>query len=177
MNRFHNRRASAAVGRQSVGEKDYRNRPLLAEAMKAMIVLTVCMASLMQIVHSASSNPFNITIGYNINVDFGTWSNFGANGGCVTCPYTCARPKISPDGSNLNYTNSTQINDLPAAYTSVQQNGCCFAAKSKSKRAPSCQESADPPKAEDCGFLSGPSLSWDIKDRKAPLEPMVRPFW
>lgn len=51
-------------------------------------------------------------------------------------------------------------------------NGCCFAAKGKTKQAPDCSQSANPPEAEDCGFLSGPSLSWDIRSTNPPTDPI-----
>lgn len=117
-------------------------------------------------------NVFNQTAGYGIEVDFDTWSNFGQNGGCVTCPYTCAKGSEGPAGTALNYSNATSLLSVPAAYTNVQMNGCCFAPKSKSKQAPDCNQPADPKTAEDCGFLSGPTLAWNIQSAIPPEDPI-----
>lgn len=117
-------------------------------------------------------NVFNQTAGFGISVEFSSWSNFGSNGGCVTCPYTCVKGTEGPSGSELNYTNATSLLSIPAAYTNVQMNGCCFAAKGKTKQAPDCNNDANPASAEDCGFLSGPSLSWDIQSTNPPEDPM-----
>lgn len=116
-------------------------------------------------------NIFNQTAGYGIEVNFETWSNFGRNGGCVTCPYTCAKGTQGPSGK-LNLTDSDSLLSVPAAYTNIQMNGCCFAPKSKSKQAPDCNQPAQPKEAEDCGFLSGPSLEWNIQSAIPPQDPI-----
>ncbi|KAH9092064.1 hypothetical protein Ae201684P_011601 [Aphanomyces euteiches] len=87
------------------------------------------------------------------------------NGGCVTCPYTCVRPSTGPDGLALNFSNASAMQNLPAVYSQVKSNGCCYA---KGKVMPSCSATASPPESEDCGFLYGPTLKWNITDTQNP---------
>ena len=110
----------------------------------------------------AGRNVFNQTAGYEVQVNFETWSNFGEFGGCVSCPYTCVKPLEGPNGVALNYSNATAMAAIPAAFLTTQQNGCCFAAASKTTQAPDCNTPANPVDAEDCGYTYGPTLEWDI---------------
>ncbi|ETW09708.1 hypothetical protein H310_00212 [Aphanomyces invadans] len=115
---------------------------------------------------SASAVYWNQSAGYSIKVDFKGWSNFSPlNGGCVTCPYTCVRPSTGPDGLALNFSNASSIQNLPSVYSTPVANGCCYA---KGKVMPSCNNQASPPEKEDCGFLYGPTLQWNITDTRNP---------
>ncbi|KAF0690347.1 Aste57867_18278 [Aphanomyces stellatus] len=109
---------------------------------------------------------WNQSAGYQIKVDPKGWSNFSPlGGGCVTCPYTCVRPSTGPDGLALNFSNASSIQNLPSVYSQPVMNGCCYA---KGKTMPNCNQMASPPTAEDCGFLYGPTLQWNITDVKNP---------
>lgn len=134
--------------------------------MSWILVLWMSSSTFVSVIQAR--NIFNQTAGYQVAVNFDTWSNFGPQGGCVPCPYTCIRPTEGPNGVSLNFTNSTQIASLPAAYSQVKQNGCCYAAKSKTTQEPSCSQEANPPEAEDCGFLYGPTLEWKITSNNPP---------
>ncbi|KAI9918776.1 hypothetical protein PsorP6_011289 [Peronosclerospora sorghi] len=112
-------------------------------------------------------NYFNQSAGYVIEISTDGWSNYDANGGCVTCPYTCIAPTESYDGSTINASNKTQSASLPSVYTAVRSNGCCYADKATVQ--PSCQTEANPPSAENCGFLYGPTLEWRINNALRPL--------
>uniref|UniRef100_M4C6L9 Uncharacterized protein n=1 Tax=Hyaloperonospora arabidopsidis (strain Emoy2) TaxID=559515 RepID=M4C6L9_HYAAE len=112
-------------------------------------------------------NHFNQSAGYVIEISTNGWSNYAANGGCVTCPYTCISPTESYDGTSINGSNATQISSLPSIYTAVRSNGCCYAADATTQ--PSCATEASPASAENCGFLFGPTLEWRINNALRPL--------
>jgi hypothetical protein len=112
---------------------------------------------------------FNQSAGFSIEVLTTGWSNYmGETGGCVTCPYTCVKPTMGPDGASLNFSNATAMEGIPSIYASPVMNGCCFASKSKSTVMPDCNTQANPANAEDCGFLYGPTLSWRLSNALSP---------
>lgn len=111
---------------------------------------------------------------YSIEVSTTDWSNFDTeNGGCVTCPYTCVKRTTGPTGTSLNLSNATLMASLPAIYSTNVMNGCCYASKTKSKVMPDCNTEANPPTAEACGFLYGPTLKWRIANALKPPEKNV----
>lgn len=117
---------------------------------------------------------WNQTSNYMISVETKGWSNyFTEGGGCVTCPYTCIKPQIAPNGGRINATNTTMMDSLPSIYTQTKANGCCYASPSESKVMPDCAKEANPPEAEACGFLSGPTLKWRIGDAARPANKSV----
>jgi len=114
---------------------------------------------------SDARKVWNQTEGFNITVDLGTWSNFGENGGCVTCRYACVKGSLGPGGMPLNYSNSSMMNMVPPGYTQMEQNGCCNAPGAEEP--PNCDADAKPKaNSEDCGFLQGPTLIWNISSSK-----------
>ena len=115
---------------------------------------------------------FNQTAGFGIEVSFETWSNFGEDGGCVSCPFTCVKPQEGPGGVAINFSDPAMMANLPSAFTTTQMNGCCFAPKSKTTQLPGCDQPANPVEAEDCGFTYGPSLEWTISSNTSPEDPM-----
>lgn len=118
---------------------------------------------------------FNQSSGFRVNVTTQGWSNYDAkNGGCVTCPYSCVKSTVGPDGAALNFSNSTQIGSIPSIYAQPIANGCCYAPKSKSSVMPSCNSEASPKMAEDCGFLYGPTLQWRISNALDPPQKPLR---
>ena len=135
----------------------------------ALIIIAITTTSTTQ-----GANNFNQTAGFAINVDFKSWSNFGPQGGCVTCPFTCTAPTEGPNGQLLNRSDPTTMLNVPEAYKRDTQNGCCFANPMTSITPPSCASAADPADAEDCGYTYGPSLTWRITSTNPPEKPVVR---
>jgi len=126
-------------------------------------------------VDAAALVKFNQSANYVIEVSTTDWSNYDPEGGgCVTCPYTCVKRSTGPTGTSLNLSNATLMASLPAIYSSNVMNGCCYASKSKSKVMPDCNTEANPPSAEACGFLYGPTLKWRIGDALKPPEKQVK---
>lgn len=116
---------------------------------------------------------FNQSSMFKIEVLTENWSNYDEeNGGCVTCPYTCVKPQTGPTGTSLNLTDPSELGQIPPAYFQQRRNGCCYAPKTESTVMPDCSNEANPPKAEPCGFLFGPTLKWYISDAfRAPEKP------
>ncbi|RLN81561.1 hypothetical protein BBJ28_00024182, partial [Nothophytophthora sp. Chile5] len=115
-----------------------------------LLLVAACLLS-----RAAAKNYFNQSAGYVIEISTTDWSNYEAEGGCVTCPYTCIAPTTSYDGTTINSSNTTQTASLPSIYTTVASNGCCYADSSESTQQPSCSQEASPSTAESCGFLYG----------------------
>ncbi|TYZ58637.1 hypothetical protein PybrP1_009224 [[Pythium] brassicae (nom. inval.)] len=142
--------------------------------MTALVAVAAAALTLVGIAQAKPRVVFNQTAQYTVEVSTQDWSNYDpVGGGCVTCPYTCIKRATGPTGTSLNLSNATLMASLPAIYSSTVSNGCCFAPKTKSTVMPNCNTEANPPTAEACGFLYGPTLKWRISEA---LTPPKKPF-
>ncbi|DAZ92499.1 TPA: hypothetical protein N0F65_012729 [Lagenidium giganteum] len=147
--------------------------------MRALGTTLAFAAGLVAVAVAETSDPYNDkwnqSSRFSIEVSTKDWSNYDPeNGGCVTCPYTCVKPKTGPTGTSLNLSNASLMADLPTVYTQPIMNGCCYADKGKSKVMPDCSNKANPPSAEPCGFLYGPTLEWRIDDAQEVFDKPYR---